>query len=60
MSKKSLLPLYNDIKKCGDNIRFDIVCKFSYDNYNKKPMMLIEDMNFSEDKLRISNPFGNL
>lgn len=58
MSKKSLLPLYNDIKKYGDNIRFDIVCKFSYDNYNKKPMMLIEDMNFSEDKLRISNPFG--
>lgn len=59
MSKNSLLELYNDIKKCGNNIRFDMICRFSYDDYNKKSQCIIEDIMFSEDKLKMSNPFGN-
>ena len=58
MSKSSLLELYNDIKKCGDNIRFDMICRFSYDDYNKKSQCIIEDIMFSEDKNKMSNPFG--
>lgn len=60
MSKSSLLELYNDIKKCGDNIRFDMICRFSYDDYNKKSQCIIEDIMFSEDKNKMSNPFGCL
>lgn len=60
MSKSSLLELYNDIKNCGDNIRFDMICRFSYDDYNKKSQCIIEDIMFSEDKNKMSNPFGCL
>lgn len=60
-SKHSLLEEYNNIKKCGDDISFTIICKFSYDNYNEKYQLLVEDWTYDICNNGVkTNPFGGL
>lgn len=54
---RSLAKLYKDILSVGDNIKFDIVGRFTIDTKNGKcPQVIIEDMIF--EKSNIEQRFG--
>ena len=59
ISKHSLLEEYNKLKQCGDNLSFTLICKFSYDSYNDKYQLLVEDWDYEvcNDSVKV-NPFG--
>lgn len=60
MSKHSLLEEYKSIKECGYILSFNVICKFSYDNYNNKYQLLVEDWEYEKsENNNIANPFGN-
>lgn len=60
ISKHSLLEEYNKLKQCGDNLSFTLICKFSYDSYNDKYQLLVEDWDYEvcNDSVKV-NPFGS-
>lgn len=60
ISKHSLLEEYNKLKQCGDNLSFTLICKFSYDSYNDKYQLLVEDWDYEvcNDSIKV-NPFGS-
>lgn len=59
ISKHSLLEEYNNIKQCGNIISFNIICKFSYDSYNNKYQLLVENWEYKKDNnVNVVNPFG--
>ena len=59
ISKHSLLEEYNKLKQCGDNLSFTLICKFSYDSYNDKYQLLVEDWDYEVCNNGIKvNPFG--
>lgn len=59
ISKHSLLEEYNKLKQCGDNLSFTLICKFSYDSYNDKYQLLVEDWDYEvcNNSIKV-NPFG--
>ena len=52
----SLLKLYKDILDCGDNIKFDVICKFKIEPKDKSAIVYIEDMQYQKSENK--NCFG--